>query len=176
MTVLHEETEGRMGTMAVTTPTADRFRQVMGHVPTAVAIVTGYADGRPSGLAVGTFTSISLAPLLVGFFPSRTSTSWPAIRRSGRFCVNVLAEDQRQLSHRFAVSGGNKFAGLDYADSPLGTGPAFPDALALVECAVDRELPVGDHQLVVGKVLGLSGRVDAGPLVFHRGSYAGLRR
>ncbi|MFX8512227.1 flavin reductase family protein, partial [Acinetobacter baumannii] len=45
------------------------FRSVLGAYPTGVAVITAVdADGRRHGLVVGSFTSISLDPPLVGFF------------------------------------------------------------------------------------------------------------
>jgi len=71
------------------------FRQVLGHFPTGVVIISGLdGAGKPQGLTIGSFSSISLDPPLVGFFPGLNSKSWPAIAESGFFCVNVLAASQ----------------------------------------------------------------------------------
>ncbi|MEO3856474.1 flavin reductase family protein [Acrocarpospora sp. B8E8] len=92
---------------------AQRFRAVLGHVPTGVVVITGTDDaGAPHGFACGSFFSVSLEPPLVGFCVAKTSTSWPRIAGGARFCVNVLAEDQQDVSSRFAASGGDKFGGL----------------------------------------------------------------
>jgi Flavin reductase like domain len=69
-----------------------RFRQVLGQYPTGVCVVTGITqDGQPTGLAVGSFTSLSLHPPLVAFMPDKTSSSWPKIRPANAFCVNILS-------------------------------------------------------------------------------------
>ena len=79
------------------------FRTVLGHFPTGVVIISGLdKSGKPQGLTIGSFSSISLDPPLVGFFPGLNSTSWPAIAESGAFCVNVLAATQGELCWRFA--------------------------------------------------------------------------
>ena len=71
------------------------FRQVLGEHPTGVSVVTGIdPDGNPAGLVVGSFSSVSLDPPLVSFFTGKSSTSWPKIKPSRHFCVNVLAHDQ----------------------------------------------------------------------------------
>ena len=69
-----------------------KYRQTLGHFPTGVTVVTAISQGEPVGLAVGSFTSLSLEPPLVLFCPATTSSSWPRIREAGVFCVNVLAE------------------------------------------------------------------------------------
>ena len=61
-----------------------KFRQVLGHVPTSVVVVTGIgADGTPRGITIGSFVSVSLEPALVGFLPGLNSRSWADISASG---------------------------------------------------------------------------------------------
>ena len=87
------------------------FRTVLGHFPTGVAVVTGItSDGKPAGLAVGSFSSVSLDPPLVAFMPDRSSTSWPRFRESGSFCVNILGSDQESVCRAFAARGGSPFS------------------------------------------------------------------
>ena len=100
------------------------FRSVLGAYPTGVVVVTAAdADGERHGLVIGSFTSISLDPPLVGFFPDRRSRSWAAIAPIGRFCVNVLGDHQEELCRGFAVSGGNKFEGVDWHPAPVTGAP-----------------------------------------------------
>ncbi|CAL9560094.1 FMN reductase (NADH) RutF [Streptomyces sp. enrichment culture] len=147
------------------------MRQVMSSFCTGVAVVTATGDdGEPAGMAVQSFASLSLDPPLVCFAPARTSTSWPRIRAAGRFAVNILAEDQTALSRSFAVSGGDKFAGVAW--HPGGNGaPLLDGALATVECAVESELPGGDHTIAVGRVTALHRPREVGPLLYFRRTY-----
>ena len=64
-----------------------KFRQVLGHFPTGVTVITAITDGEPVGMAVGSFASLSLEPALVLFCPGNQSSSWPKIREAGSFCV-----------------------------------------------------------------------------------------
>ena len=98
-------------------PTFDgaHFRAVLGHFTTGIAIITGMDGGDPVGLTCQSFTSLSLDPPLVGFSPGKSSTSWPRIRRSGAFCVNVLTEDQEEICRVFATTGADKFRGVGLA-------------------------------------------------------------
>ena len=150
-----------------------RFRQVLGHFPTGVAVITSEADRRPLGLAVGSFFSISLEPALVGFCVAKTSTSWPAIRDTGRFCANVLAGDQEDVCRLFASSGGDKFQGVGWRPSSSGS-PVLVDTLAWIDCSIDAEHDAGDHTIVVGRVRELEVAREGHPLVFFRGGYAQL--
>jgi 3-hydroxy-9,10-secoandrosta-1,3,5(10)-triene-9,17-dione monooxygenase reductase component len=146
------------------------FRQVLGHFPTGVTIVTAAPDHKPVGLAVGSFTSLSLDPPLVAFCPANTSTSWPHIKEAGTFCVNVLAADQEGLCRHFAGKGDDKFAGIGWKTSPLGS-PILDGVLAWIDCTIDSVHPGGDHVIVVGRVHDLEVAHGGGPLVFFRGGY-----
>ncbi|MEO7383978.1 MAG: flavin reductase family protein, partial [Novosphingobium sp.] len=110
------------------------FRQVLGNYPTGVTVITAIgAGGVPVGMVVGTFTSVSLDPPLVGFLPDKRSTSWPQIEASGHFCVNVLARDQLELCGKLAKSGQDKFAGVDYTISRHGL-PVLAGTMVSIEC------------------------------------------
>lgn len=147
------------------------FRQVLGHFPTGVTVVTaGPADGGPAGLAVGSFTSVSLEPPLVAFCPSRASGSWPRIESTGGFCVNVLADDQEHVCRVFAGKADDKFAGLGWHPSPQGA-PVLADVLAWIDCRIEAVHEAGDHYIVVGRVTALSVEREGLPLVFFRGGY-----
>jgi flavin reductase (DIM6/NTAB) family NADH-FMN oxidoreductase RutF len=148
-----------------------RFRQVLGNYPTGVTVVTAIdADGEPAGMAVGSFTSVSLDPPLVAFLPDRGSSSFPRIRTAESFCVNVLAADQEDLCRRFATRGGDKFAGVAWSPSPSGA-PRLDGAVAWVDCAFHSITDAGDHYLVMGSVRQLDGDADSLPLVFFQGGY-----
>lgn len=154
----------------MTPPTPERFREVLGDVPTPVVIVTAAGTDGPAAMAVGSFVSVSLDPLLVGFFPAKTSSSWPLIRDAGRFCINVLADDQADLSGTFATRGTDKFAGVSWQPGESGA-PLLADCVAWIECDLASEIDAGDHLLVLGTVTALDLARDAHALVFHRGDY-----
>ena len=158
----------------LTKPHSDNFRTVLGRLPTGVVIVTGGDPEHPSGLVVGSFMSVSLVPPLVAVCPAKTSTSWPAIEATGSFCANVLAEGQEELARRFAVSGGDKFAGVDWSPAPATGSPLLHGVAAWIDCRVYERYEAGDHWLVLGEVLELSGVPDGGALVFHSGAFRPL--
>lgn len=147
-----------------------RFRQVLGHFPTGVTVITAAGDAEPVGMAVGSFASVSLDPPLVGFFPDKGSSSWPRIEAAGAFCVNILGEDQEDVCRRFAMKGDDKFAGLGW--SPAGSGaPLLDGVIAWIDCDIESVTEAGDHWLVLGRVRDLSVGHDGPPLVFFRGGY-----
>jgi 3-hydroxy-9,10-secoandrosta-1,3,5(10)-triene-9,17-dione monooxygenase reductase component len=149
---------------------AAKYRQVLGHFPTGVTVVTADAADGPVGLAVGSFCSVSLDPPLVAFFPGRSSSSWPQIEASGSFCVNILAEDQEDVCRRFASKADDKFEGLGWHEAGTGA-PLLDGVLAWIDCDIESVVEAGDHFCVTGRVRDLDVAHDGSPLVFFRGGY-----
>ena len=112
-----------------------QFRTVLGQFCTGVTIITTIDDDAPVGFACQSFAALSLDPPLVLFCPTKASRSWAAIERSGRFAVNVLAEEQQSTCARFGSREPDKFAGIDWTPSPLGA-PILPVSLAHFDCRV----------------------------------------
>jgi len=158
----------------LTKPHSDNFRSVLGRLPTGVVVVTGGEPGQPSGLVVGSFMSVSLVPPLVAVCVAKTSTSWPAIEAGGLFCANVLAEGQEDLARRFAVSGGEKFAGIGWSPAPTTGSPLLDGVAAWIDCRIYERYEAGDHWLVLGEVMELSELGEGGSLVFLSGSFRPL--
>jgi flavin reductase (DIM6/NTAB) family NADH-FMN oxidoreductase RutF len=150
--------------------TSSKYRQVLGHFPTGVTVITAINDGVPAGMAVGSFASVSLDPPLVAFFAGNSSSSWPRIEAAGAFCVNILAEDQEGICRRFSSKDEDKFAGLGW--KPAGSGaPLLDGVLAWIDCDIEAVSPAGDHVFVLGRVRELEVGHDGAPLLFFRGGY-----
>ena len=148
------------------------FRQVLGHFPTGVTVVTANGADRPVGVAIGSFVSISLDPPLVGFFLGTESGSWPPIEESGHFCVNVLTSDQQELCGVMASKSETKFEGVDTTPAPGSGAPVLPGIQAMIDCRIIEVVKTGDHNLIIGRVLTLEVTdPDASPMVFHKGQY-----
>jgi flavin reductase (DIM6/NTAB) family NADH-FMN oxidoreductase RutF len=149
---------------------SDRFRTVLGHLPTGVTVITAHTPDGPAGMSSNSFTSVSLDPPLILFCPAKSSTTWPKIRDSGAFCVNIFAAHHEEASRKFARLGVDRFEGVSWHERPAG--PALDDAVAWIECTIDAEHEAGDHLIVVGAVRRLEVRDgDVEPLVFFRGRY-----
>ena len=145
------------------------YRDTMGQFCTGVVIVTGAQAGQLVGFAAQSFVSLSLQPPLVAVCPGKASTSWPRIRDTGYFCINILADDQQDISDVFAQTG--KAADIAWATRRTGA-PILAGAMAYVECSLAAEHDAGDHTVAVGQVRGFETlREDAKPLVYFRGGY-----
>lgn len=149
----------------------DRYRRVVGHFPTGVTIVTATGPDRPVGLAVNSFTSVSMRPPLVGFFPAHTSGSWPVIRAAGGFCVNVLGAHQEDLARTFATPGTDRFRNVRMRPAPATGAPILLGAIAWLDCTIESITPAGDHDFALARVRAIGADSSRPPLIFHRGSY-----
>lgn len=151
-------------------PHPRRFREVLGQFCTGVTVVTSVDGDEPVGFACQAFAALSLDPPLVLFCPSRDSRSWEAIQRTGRFCVNVLGEGQRDVSQAFGSRSGRKFATVDWSLSRQGL-PLLSGVLSWVDCVIETVHGAGDHYIVIGRVVDLGSSTEDRPLLFYRGDY-----
>ena len=152
-------------TDAVTFDTAT-FKEALGRFVTGVTVVTALEDEEPVGFTCQSFVSLSLEPPLVALAPAKSSTSWPRIAKAGSFCVNVLGHHQQEVCRKFAVSGGDKFAGVAWHRA-AGGAPIIEGSLAWVNCRLELIHDAGDHELVIGRVLDL-GLGEGSPLLFYK--------
>ena len=150
-------------------------RRLFGHWATGVTVVTSRGDDGPRGCTANAVTSLSLDPpaMLVCF--ELSSNTLAAVRRSGRFAVNMLAADQEALSRHFAGKGDSaaKFGSVPHHDEE--GMPVLDGALAWMVCEVREEMQGGDHAIVIGDLLRGDAREDAEPLLFFRSRYHLLR-
>ncbi|MGW6705834.1 flavin reductase family protein [Streptomyces sp. NPDC054956] len=150
------------------------FRAVLGNFASGVTIITappGEDDEGPAGFACQSFASLSLDPPLVTFMVARTSTTWPRIARAGVFCVNILGAEQGELCRAFAVSGADKFAGVDHSPAPATGSPQLEAVPAWIDCRIHAVHTGGDHLIVVGKVEAMGAAGEGDPLLFHKGRF-----
>lgn len=152
---------------------AVEFRRALGQFATGITVVTGRdPEGRPFGLTVSSFTSVSLAPPLVLFCLATRSELNAPLGQTRLFGVSVLSEEQEGWSTRFATPGIDRFAGVEPVEAAHGV-PLVPDALVWLECRVTDVYPGGDHSIYLGEVLRLEVRPGR-PLLYHASGYRRL--
>ena len=152
----------------------------MGQFATGVTVVTAIADGRPLGITVNALTSVSLDPPMVLIALDRRRFIVPTIDATGRYAINVLAEDQQWLSDCFAganvTPGREAFCGAAWRPGAMGL-PLLEGAIAAMECAVTERVSAGDHWLYVARVEALTIDDEAAPpLLYHRRRYLRIER
>jgi flavin reductase (DIM6/NTAB) family NADH-FMN oxidoreductase RutF len=168
--------DGNIMTCALEQVTPAELRDAMGHFATGVTIITSVdSAGEPVGTTANAVTSLSLDPPLVLVCFDLKSATLTAIRDHGAFAVNVLGHRQRHLSANFAKRGLSAvWDGVPHHRGPTGS-PRLADVIALIECTVERSLPGGDHEIVIGRVRHVETTGDAAtPLLFWRGGYTSI--
>jgi len=155
--------------------TADQrsFRDTLGRYPTGVALIAASTPDGPTGMAVNSFTSVSLDPPLIAFCPMLTSSSWAAIKPIGGFAVSLLRSHHEPLARLFSQKGVDRFGSHAWHESPAGH-PVLSESLGWLEATIEAVTAAGDHDVVLARVDQWSEAGDGSPLVFFGGRYHSL--
>lgn len=146
------------------------FRQALGQFATGIAVATTLdAEGKPHGLTINSFNSVSLDPPLVLWSLEKKSHQYEAFKESGKYGISVLAESQKDLSIQFASPVADRFEGVKWDKGSTGS-PLLEGAVAHIECEVAEFFDGGDHVILLGRVVGLSTDPQA-PLLYFGGQY-----
>ena len=151
------------------------FKTLLRRWASGVAIVTTRAGERVAGMTATSFTSVSLEPPLVLVCADKKALTLPVLEDAGVFAVNVLAEDQHELSARFALSGNEalRFEGLVCRSGPTGS-PWLPETLAVLDCRTVATHDAGDHVILVGEVEAAECDERRAPLLYYDAAYRRL--
>jgi len=151
------------------------FRSACGRFATGVVVATCRTkSGDPAGVTVNSFTSVSLDPPLILFCLDHGAYSVKVFADVEAFAINMLAGDQQALSHVFATSVADRFAGVGYTQGH-GGAPLLAGALCHLECEIEHRYPGGDHEIIVGRVVNVTiAEKDGRPLIYYKGEYGAL--
>ncbi len=163
------------------------FREAMRRLAASVTIITSRdVDGTPHGMVASSVISVSMDPPSMLIAVNRNAGLYPVVKRSGRFCINLLSHDQNELLKPFSTSAlrDQRFQSDHWRDAWSSGGGRLPwlfDASASVECAVDLVTDYGTHSLFIGRVeqvhcmsAPVAGSSVARPLVWLAGQQASL--
>jgi flavin reductase (DIM6/NTAB) family NADH-FMN oxidoreductase RutF len=157
--------------------TSEQFRAVLRHFPAGVTVVTIRAGDEIHGLTVSAFASVSPEPPLVAVvIDDRHNAHALLARPDASFAVNILGEDQVELSNRFAwLKDEDRFAAGAWTTAATGA-PILGDALAWLDCRLHGRHPAGTHTIYVGEVEASGVPRDGGPpLVYWNKGYRKLK-
>lgn len=150
-----------------------QLRTAFGCFPSGVTAICGMIGGRPAGMAANSFCAVSVSPLLVSVCVQNSSTTWPTLRDRPRLGLSVLAENQDLACRDLAARDTDRFAAIHWETT--ADGAVFVSgATAWLECSIDREVPAGDHTLVLLGIHRLRAHLSAAPLVFHGSEFRRL--
>jgi len=151
----------------------DPFRAAMRHHAKGVAVITAGTE-NPVGFCATSLASVSLEPPVVSFTVGLRSSSWRTVETARHIMVHLLADSQADLASLFGRTDAAKFGpGTRWHRDALGL-PVLDDALAWLLLALTSYFPVGDHALVIGRVIASRHAADGGPLIHHNGEFAAL--
>lgn len=147
------------------------LRTCLSQFPTGVAVVTAQTDqDQPIGMTISSFNSLSLTPALIAWCIDCRSASYRYFCEVKKFAITFLAENQQEIAKRFATQGCDKFAGLNIDPTqPI----IIPGGSAWLECQIESSLLVGDHRMIIGKVLACETTGNQ-PLVFCQSQFLSL--
>ena len=150
------------------------FRQLMGRFATGVTVITATdpGDRGPRGMTASSLASVSLVPPLLSVCVEKEAVLHDLLVQAPIFAVNILSEDQEELSRRFAGPQTASFEGVGYHQSERGL-ILLDGAVAHIECRRVATHTAGDHTILLGGVMGGAAH-DARPLLYFRGGYASL--
>jgi flavin reductase (DIM6/NTAB) family NADH-FMN oxidoreductase RutF len=158
-------------TKAHSPPDARRFRDTIGLFATGVAVVVARADQEVLAMTVNAVSSVSLEPMLVMFCPGKKSNMARHIAGLSGFSINILRHDQQALSTYFA-GGWKEPTPPPFRLVPSQCAPRLEGSLASIGCEPHQVIEVGDHWIVIGKVMDLhTGIHPHRPLLFVGGRY-----
>lgn len=165
------------GVFSTTALPDDRtLRTALGCFATGVTVVTAIApNGKPIGLTVNSFASVSLDPPLILWSLAHIASDFEAFRQASYYCVNILSEAQTDISNRFASKVDDRFAGIDWQPGLAGS-PVLANCVASLQVLNEVQYPGGDHLIFVGRVEQFAYNSDIDPLLFQGGRYGTLRR
>jgi len=148
-------------------------RRIMGMFATGVTVISIKNGDETWGMTANAVTSLSLDPPLVLVAVEKEGKTHPIISGAGQFAVNILAEDQKEISDRYAFKGPRDFSNLDTKTAVTGS-PIIEGSLGWVDCKTKEVLAGGDHDIFVGEILDGGAPESGSPLCYFGGKYAKL--
>ena len=162
-----------MSTTVVSDLDSQLLRAAFGCFPSGVTAVCALVEGAPLGIVASSYTSVSMNPPLVSVCMGSTSSTWPRLRHSARFGINVLAEGQGELCRQLAAKDTDRFAGVDF-DTTIDGAVLMSESATWLECSIHSELDAGDHTIVLFEIHEVSREPHRLPLVFHGSKFRQL--
>jgi flavin reductase (DIM6/NTAB) family NADH-FMN oxidoreductase RutF len=151
----------------------EQLRQAMRAWSAGVTVVTASHNGEQHGMTVNSFTSVALEPPMIIISLQTDSRTRGLVSQAQAFAVTILAEDQQELSDRFAgriPDTEDRLAGLETEKLVTGA-PFIKGGLAYLDCRVTQTIPVGSNTLFLAEVVAARGTGAGRPLVYHDRKY-----
>jgi flavin reductase (DIM6/NTAB) family NADH-FMN oxidoreductase RutF len=149
------------------------FKEVMGNYPTGVTVITTTdSEGKPVGLTVNSFASVSLDPLMILWSIDHKVSTIKSFVEGGKFAVHILAGDQQELCKTFASKNVDRFKACNWEFSERHL-PIIEGAFAVLECETFKTVEAGDHTILIGEVKNIQKEATE-PMLYHRRQFAAI--
>lgn len=146
------------------------LRKAFGRFPSGVTAVCAMDGNEPQGMAVSTFTSVSLEPPLASVCISRNSATWQHLRQSEHIGISVLGARHDAVCRQLSQKAGDRFSGIAWHHDDRGA-VYIDKAAAWLRCGIEQEVPAGDHLIVLLRIEALAFEPETEPLVFHDSTF-----
>ncbi|WP_050183561.1 flavin reductase family protein [Domibacillus robiginosus] len=151
------------------------FKEAMGNYPTGVTVVTTLdSNGKPVGLTVNSFASVSLDPLLILWSIDHKAATMPAFMENDTFAVHILAGNQKDICLTFATKGVDRFSTCKWNLSSDHHLPIIDGAFAVLQCRTVQTVEAGDHTILIGEVNTIQIDAEKDPMLYHRRHFASI--
>jgi flavin reductase len=152
---------------------SEAFRDAMRRFAATVSIVSCTSDGSRYGMSATAITSLSVDPPSLLVCVNKSAATHRALRRGGRFCVNVLRSIHSELSQTFSgrSKGEDRFSSGNWQQSEDGL-PFLADAQANLFCETDRIMDHTTHTIFIASVYSARVQGEVDPLLYRDGKYA----
>lgn len=152
---------------------AKEQRRILGKFATGVTVASTKVGDETWGMTANAVTSLSLDPPLVILCIQKEGQSRSKFEEGGCFALNILSEDQQEISDRFAFKGPKDFSDLETTTAVTGA-PILNNALGWVDCKLKEILPGGDHDIFIGEIVAGEAGDNGLPLLYFGGRYSRL--
>jgi flavin reductase (DIM6/NTAB) family NADH-FMN oxidoreductase RutF len=148
----------------------DAIREATHELPYGIYVIGSNDHGTPNAMIADWVMQVSFQPRLLAVACERDASTLAAIRANRAFTVNLLKQQGngmalarqfvqphhgdkvRGRSEQAAAQEHDKLLGVDHQLTERGC-PVLEDALVWFDCEAEEFLPVGDHVLVIGRVV-----------------------
>lgn len=153
----------------------ENFKNLMRKWPTGVSVISTLdKGGNKYALTANSLVSVSLEPILLSFCIKKTSPTFKALLEYKQFVISILSNHQQDIASHFAMSLPDKFENIEFELCKITSCPYITDCLGYVPCETISSIEAGDHQIIVGKVLGISMDKGKSPLIYYNREFRGI--
>jgi 3-hydroxy-9,10-secoandrosta-1,3,5(10)-triene-9,17-dione monooxygenase reductase component len=138
------------------------IKEAMSRFTTGVTVVTTHFDGQDWGMTCNSFNTVSMEPAMVLWSIRKETNSYQAFTQSGSYLVNVLQSDQKDIALRFASGPQHERFAEQASERTELKNIKLHGSVAWFECRLAQIVSAGDHDILIGEVLGYGSRNGKG--------------